>query len=55
MPRTGKQNQPTFTGWSGYPTHLVVCDRDGMTVRAADHRDNTSGEMDLDSRGYIDG
>ena len=37
-----QENRPTFTGWSGYPTHLVVCDRDGMTVRAADHRDTTS-------------
>ena len=37
-----QENRPTFTGWSGYPTHLVVCDRDGMTVRAADHRDNTA-------------
>lgn len=40
-----QENRPTFTGWSGYPTHLVVCDRDGMTVRAADHRDNTSVRM----------
>ena len=37
-----QETRPTFTGWSGYPTHLVVCDRDGMTVRAADDRDNTS-------------
>ena len=37
-----QETRPTFTGWSGYPTHLVVCDRDGMTVRAADHRVNTS-------------
>ena len=35
-----QENRPTFSGWSGYPTHLVVCERDGMTVRAADHRDN---------------
>ena len=40
-----QENRPTFTGWSGYPTHLFVCDRDGMTVRAADHRDNTSVRM----------
>jgi hypothetical protein len=40
-----QENRPTFTGWSGYPTHVVVCDRDGMTVRAADHRDNTSVRM----------
>ena len=35
-----QENRPTFSGWPGYPTHLVVCERDGMTVRAADHRDN---------------
>jgi hypothetical protein len=40
-----QENRPTFTGWSGCPTHLVVCERDGMTVRAADHRDNTSVRM----------
>jgi hypothetical protein len=27
---------------AGYQTRLVVCDRDGMTVRAADHRYTTS-------------
>jgi hypothetical protein len=36
-----QETRPTFTGWSGYPTHMVLCDRDGMRVRAAD-RDNTS-------------
>ena len=37
-----QENRPIFTGWSGYPTQLVLCDRDGMTVRAADHRYTTS-------------